>query len=136
MKQRVKSGLAVTQKHLSLCDNNLRKAEADSRNTFVEKAIEFYAGYLNAEQNPKFFDEIFVSKVQQKVEQIGKSLGTGQYKIAVELAVLSHIVASQVQMTEAELRRLRENCADGVKRLGSVPSFEQEYRFQHSNERY
>lgn len=136
MNQRVKSGLAVTQKHLALFDNNLRKAEADSRNTFVEKAIEFYAGYLNAEQNSKFFDEIFALRVQQKVEQIGKSLGTGQYKIAVELAVLSHIVASQAQMTEGELRRLRENCADGVKRLGSVPIFEQAYRFQHSNERY
>lgn len=135
MNKRIKSGLAVTQKHLSLCDNNLRKAEADSRNAFVEKAIEFYAGYLNAKENPNFIDEIFLSKVQQKVEQIDKSLGTGQYKIAVELAVLGHIVASQVQMTEAELRRLRENCADEVKRLGSVPTFEQAYRFQHSNER-
>lgn len=135
MNQRVKSGIAITKKHLSLCDNNLDKAQADSRNTFVEKAIEFYAGYLNAEENPKFFDEIFTGKLQKQVEQIGKTLGTGQYKIAVELAVLSHILAAQAQITESELRRLHENCANSVKQLGSVPTFGQAYVFQHSNER-
>jgi len=44
MEQRIKTGLALSQKHLSLCDENRRKAQADSRNTFVEKAIEFYSG--------------------------------------------------------------------------------------------
>lgn len=136
MEKRVKTGLAVTQKHLTLCDDNLKYAGADSRNTFVEKAIEVYAGYLNAGQNPKFFDEIFTSGAQQKVEQIGKSLGTGQYKISVELAVLSHLMASQLQITEEQLRRLRENCAEEVKRMGSVPTFEQAYKYQHNNERY
>jgi hypothetical protein len=133
MNPRVKSGLAVTQKHLALCDNNLRKAEADSRNTFVEKAIEFYAGYLNAEQNPKFFDEIFAGKVQQKVEQIGKAFGTGQYKIAVELSILSHLLASQLKVSDDLLHRLRNICSDEVKKLGSLPTFEQIYNFQHEN---
>ena len=131
MNQRVKSGLAVTPSHLKLCDDNLRRAEADSRNTFVEKAIEFYAGYLNAEQNPKFFGEMFTSAAQQKMEQVGKSLGTGQYKIAVELAVLCHLTASQLRMTEEQLRRLRQNCSEEVKVLGSVPTFEQAYKYQH-----
>lgn len=131
MNQRVKSGLAVTQKHLALCDDNLKRAEVDSRNAFVEKAIEFYAGYLNVEQNPKFFDEIFTSAAQLKMEQVGKSLGTGQYKIAVELATLCHLVASQLRMTEDQLRRLRENCAEEVKRMCSVPTFEQAYKYQH-----
>ncbi|PHJ37507.1 hypothetical protein P378_16505 [Desulforamulus profundi] len=104
MDQRVKTGLALTQKHLSLCDENRRKAHADSRNTFVEKAIEFYSGYLNAEQNPKFFDDIFATKVQQRVEQIGKTFGTGQYKIAVELSIFSHLLASQMKVSDDTMR--------------------------------
>lgn len=133
MNQRVKSGLAITQKHLSLCDENRRKAYADSRNTFVEKAIEFYAGYLNAEQNPKFFDDIFATKVQQKVEQIGKTFGTGQYKIAVELSILSHLLASQLKVSDDTMRRLRNICSEEVKKLGSLSTFEQIYNFQHEN---
>ena len=130
MNNRVKPGLAITPAYLRLCDDNLHRAGANSRNEFVEKAIEFYAGYLNAEQNPKFFDEMFTSAAQQKMEQVGKSLGTGQYKIAVELAMLCHLISSQLNLTEEQLHRLRRNCSEEVKELGSVPTFEQAYRYQ------
>jgi len=131
MDKRVKSGLAVTLAHLKLCDDNLRRAQADSRNEFVEKAIEFYSGYLNAEQNPKFFDEMFTSAAQLKMEQVGKSLGTGQYKISVELAKLCHLIAAQMHVTDNQLQRLHQNCSEEVKALGSVPTFEQAYLYQH-----
>lgn len=131
MDQRVKAGLAVSQKHLSLCDENLRKAEVNSRNTFVEKAIEYYAGYLNAEQNSKYFEDAFASRAQQKVEQIGKSLGTGQFKIAVELALISHILAAQAKITDTDFRRLRDKCEYDIRRLEGVQRFEQAYKFQH-----
>ena len=62
LEQRIKTGLAITQKHLSLCDENLRKAEVSSRNAFVEKAIEYYTGYLNAKQNSMYFENAFASK--------------------------------------------------------------------------
>lgn len=133
MEKRVKSGLAVTPAHLKLCDDNLRRTDADSRNEFVEKAIEFYAGYLNAEQNPKFFNEMFTSAAQQKMEQVGKSLGTGQYKISVELAKLCHLVAAQMHVTDDQLQWLHQKCSEEVKALGSVPTFEQAYQYQHED---
>lgn len=134
MTKRVKAGLAVTPEHLRLCDENLRRAEADSRNTFVEKAIEFYAGYLNAEQNPRFFDEMFTSSAKDKMDQVGKSLGTGQYKLSVELAKLCYLMAYQIRMPEEKLRQLHKRCAEEVKELGSVPSFEQAWRLRDTFE--
>lgn len=133
IEQRVKTGLALTQKHLSLCDENRPKAHVKSRNEFVEKAIEFYSGYLNAEQNPKFFDDIFATKVQQRVEQIGRTFGTGQYKIAVELSILSHILAWELDVSKESLQQLRQMCSEKVKELGSLPTFENIYNFQHEN---
>lgn len=132
LEQRIKTGLAITQKHLSLCDENLRKAEVSSRNAFVEKAIEYYAGYLNAEQNSRYFESAFASKAQQKVEQIGKSLGTGQCKIAVELALISHILASQAKISDEDFRRLRDKCEYDIRHLEGVQKFEEAYQFQHS----
>lgn len=134
MGKRIKTGLALTSAHLKLCDDNLTRAEADSRNTFVEKAIEFYAGYLNAKQNPKIFDEMFTSAAQKKMEQIGRSLGTGQYKIAVELAKLCNLVAAQVRLTDQELSSLHRKCANEVKAMESVPTFEQAYQFQNGGQ--
>ena len=132
LEKRIKAGMAISQKHLSLCDENLRKAEVNSRNAFVEKAIEYYTGYLNAEQNSKYFEDAFASRAQQKVEQIGKSLGTGQFKIAVELALISHILAAQAKITDADFRRLRDKCEYDIRRLEGVQKFEQAYQFQHS----
>lgn len=121
--KRIKSGLAVTAAHLKLCDENLRRAGADSRNEFVEKAIAFYAGYLNAAQNPHFFDEIFTSEAQKKMETLGRTMGTGQYKIAVELAKLSLLLTEYLGLDTAKLRQIHQQCAEEVKRLGSVPEF-------------
>ena len=41
LEKRVKSGLAVTPRHLKLCDDNLRRAGVGSRKDFGEQAIEF-----------------------------------------------------------------------------------------------
>ncbi|RNC29229.1 MAG: hypothetical protein AWM53_00878 [Candidatus Dichloromethanomonas elyunquensis] len=135
VEQRVKTGLALTQKHLNFCDENLRKAEVNFRNSFVEKAIEYYAGHLNAEQNARYFEGAFASKAQQKVEQIGKSLGTGQFKIAVELALISHILASQAKISGEDFRRLRDKCEYDIRRLEGVQKFEEAYKFQHSEDK-
>ena len=53
--KRIKPGLAITQRHIRLCDRHLRAAGVSSRNEFVEKAIECYAGWLDVKQNPEFF---------------------------------------------------------------------------------
>uniref|UniRef100_UPI002666032E hypothetical protein n=2 Tax=Ruthenibacterium lactatiformans TaxID=1550024 RepID=UPI002666032E len=57
--KRIKPGLAITQRHIRLCDRHLRAAGVSSRNEFVEKAIECYAGWLDVKQNPEFFRELF-----------------------------------------------------------------------------
>ena len=53
--KRIKPGLAITQRHIRLCDRHLRAAGVSSRNEFVERAIECYAGWLDVRQNPEFF---------------------------------------------------------------------------------
>lgn len=121
--KRIKSGLAVTAAHLKLCDDNLRRADTASRNEFVEKAIEFYAGYLNAAQNPHFFDEMFTSEAQKKVETLSRTIGTGQYKIAVELAKLSRLLMEHLGLDCRMLQEVHQQCAEEVKLLNSVPEF-------------
>ena len=37
--KRVKAGIALTPKHLKLCDENLTRAGVRSRNSFVERAV-------------------------------------------------------------------------------------------------
>lgn len=134
MEKRIKSGLAVTPTHLHLCDSNLALAKVDSRNDFVEKVIEFYVGFLNAEHNVAFFDKLFTSSAVKKMETLGKTFGMGHYRIAVELATLSHLLAAQMEVEEYELRELRDECAAEVKALDRNQTFTEVYRSEHQRD--
>lgn len=128
--KRVKCGLAVTPSILELCDSHLKSAGVSSRNDFVEKAISFYAGYLNAQQNPQFFRDLFAFNAQEATEQVRKWLGTGQYKIAVELSKVANILAVSCHMDDESLSRLHQRCTEEIKNLGSVPTFESAVCYQ------
>lgn len=119
--KRVKTGLSVKPSVLELCDKNLGLAEVKSRNDFVEKAIRFYAGYLNAETNPDFFDKIFIGRAEKEIKKTGNKLSRGQYKIAVELAKLSYLLASDRDMSYWDLQALDEQCKNEVlRRTGTI----------------
>lgn len=125
LSKRIKSGLAVTEKHIALCDGNLRRAGAQSRNEFVEMAIEFYTGYLGAATNPEFYERIFTSESVKKVEKLSKTLGTGQFKIAVELAKLCVLMAQTLNLSRTDLEHIHNACVAEVKSLNGVPTFQQ-----------
>ena len=128
MEKRTKYGLAVTPKHLALCDSNLKLSGARSRNEYVEKAIEFYAWYLNAENNPRLFEKLLTGSAEKKMDTLGKTMGSGQYKIAVELSKLCFLVAQCIDVSENDLWQLHQKCAEEVKNLDGVPSYRQTHR--------
>ena len=107
--KRIKAGIALTPRHLKLCDDNLRRAGVRSRNDFVERAIVCYADQLLRQELPELPGGGFDGS---RFETLCKSLGTGQYKMAVELAM------------EQELSLIQEDSAQEVKKLGSVPTFQ------------
>jgi len=114
IEKRVKCGLAIAPSVLKLCDVNIKLAKVVSRNDFVEQAIKFYAGYLNAEINPDFFDKIFIGQAEKAVKEMGTALARGEYKIAVELAKLSYIIAEDKGYTRSQLEELDEKSRNEV----------------------
>ena len=112
--KRVKAGIALTPKHLKLCDENLTRAGIRSRNSFVERAIEFYVNYLLTQELPQLHRDGFDTN---RFETLCKSLGTGQYKMAVELATVARLLSTILNTNSEELRWIREDSAQEVKNL-------------------
>ena len=106
--KRVKSGLAIAPSVLRLCDVNLKLAEVSSRNDFVEKAIKFYAGYLNSENNLEFLDDLFSTQAEKAVREVGDKLARDNYKIAVELAKLCYLIVGDRHISTSQLQDLEE----------------------------
>ena len=121
--KRVKSGLAVTEHHLKLMDENLHRAKASSRNDFVEQAIEFYIGYLNAEDSSQYIGELLSAELDRRISHFTKTFGTNQYKTSVQLAIIGHILANAFNFSREYVDGLFHQCQQEVKQLDSVPNF-------------
>ena len=121
LEKRVKSGLAVTPRHLKLCDDNLRRAGVGSRNDFVEQAIEFYCSHLISRELSAMGGKSQVP--MERFETLSRALGTGQYKLSVEVATMTRILARMAQVPDSEVRSIQADCAREVKRLGRAPTF-------------
>ena len=120
---------------IELCDINRSLAKADSRNEFVEKAIEFYSGYLNADNNPKFYEEMYSSRGEEAVKKIGDILIRSQFRLAVEIAKLSNLIAATNDFPESTLSNLAQKCIAECKELAGIWSAEDIVRFQKRYER-
>ena len=133
--KRIKTGIALLPSAIKLCDKNRSLAKAGSRNEFVEKAIEFYSGYLNADNNPEFYEEIYSSRGEAAVKKIGDTLVRSQFRLAVEMAKLSNLIAATNDFPESTLPSLAQKCIAECKELAGIWSAEDIVRFQKRYER-
>lgn len=96
-------------------DDNCR-----SQSEFIEKAIEFYCGYVSSEKNKNYLSNIVVSTLKSIVRESDNRTGRLLFKIAVELAMTMNVLASMEEIDEIDLARLRGNCVEEVKRINGM----------------
>ena len=134
-KTRVKTGIALVPSAIELCDKNLRLAHVRSRNDFVEKAIEFYSGYLNAGSNPGFYEEMYSKRGEDVMKKIGDTLIRSQFRLDVEVAKLANLIAATNDIPDDTLRGLAQKCVYECKELAGIWSAEDIVRFQKHYQR-
>ena len=106
--KKVRTGTMLYPKTIKLCDNNITKANATSRNDFIEKAINFYVGYLNTQDNIEFVNEVINHTIESKINILEESLSSLLFKLSVQLDMLTHILAANFDIDEETLKKLRE----------------------------
>lgn len=95
----------------------------DSRSEFIEKAVNFYVGYLTSEDKDGYLPSVVTSTLKAIVAESDNRMSRMLFKIAVELAVLQNVVAATNEIDEVALNRLRGECVKEVKRLNGSLSF-------------
>jgi metal-responsive CopG/Arc/MetJ family transcriptional regulator len=130
--KRVRVGITILQEAIECADRNLKIANCKSRSEFIEKAISFYAGYLSANAHTDFLANVITTLVAGTVSVTENRLARLQFKEAVELAKLSHMLAAVSDVDDDTLRRLHVRCVDEVKRINGVVKFEDAVQYQNS----
>ena len=85
-----------------------------SKSEFVERAINFYCGYVTAENYRDFFPKVILSSIKGTLDSFEARMASLLFKLAVELSVLSEVTAATIDTSELNLHRIRANCVKNV----------------------
>lgn len=131
MKKRI--GVYLEQELVEECDHMLDEAGARSRNDFINKALRFYIGYLKTNQAEDYQLQSVSSMVTGTIRDTENRLARMDFKLAVEIAKLSHIMATVYEVDEETLQKLQQKCVEEVKRINGAIWFEDVYRYQNEH---
>ena len=99
-------------------------AHVRSLNAFVLKAIEFYLGYLRQGKNINYISPILASSIKGEMKNIEHNLSEIIFKMAVQLSMLTQIVADEKEFYPDYLEELQKWCAEKVASTNGIITLE------------
>ena len=101
-----------------------KKSGCQSRNEFVERAVNFYADYLAGQENG-VLPAAIQSAIDGRLSLLEDRMARILYKLAVETDMGMSAVLDCIQVDAEYLRRLRSNSVKNVKATNGLLTFEQ-----------
>ena len=109
---------------------HLKAANCASDSEFVEKAINFYCGYLTSKNDSEYLPHILLNSVDKLIETHFVPVRRLLFKEAVELNKLSQVIATSVDIDEDTLYQLQAKCQEEVAHINGILGFEKSYHQQ------
>ena len=131
---KVKVPVHVTPEMRDEIDKALGLANATSRSDFCREAIAFYLGYLNQSKSVNYLSPLLVSAMKSEIRSSTKFICETLFKLAVESAMQSHIIAAVNDVDDETIDDLRGMCVDEVAHINGVINFERAYDYQKGSD--
>ena len=129
-KEKKKFALWAEQETFDRVEKLYAEEGCRSRSDFIEKAVNFYCGYLTANNYKEYFPDIIVSTMEAILNGFENRMASLLFKLAVETSMMLHVTAANSDIDEEILSELRGVCVNEVKRLNGRISFDQAFKFQ------
>ncbi|WP_455437623.1 hypothetical protein [Hungatella hathewayi] len=126
----VRTGIYVEKEVLDWCDRLLEAADSRSRNEFVNEALKFYCGYISSRQSEHYLVRTLSSVLTSTVQDTENRIARMDFKLAVELSKLAHVIAYTHEVDEEALQKLHSKCVREVRHINGAVDFEDAYRYQ------
>ena len=101
-----------------------------SQSEFIEKAIQFYIGFISSENGSDYLPKIIISTLKGIVNESDNRISRILFKMAVEQAITMNVVAATCNISRDQIEKLRGTCVAQVKRTNGAYSFENAYDLQ------
>lgn len=124
-------GVYINNELLARCDAAMEKTNAESRSEFIREAIEHYIAVLNMKESSRLLTPALESVIGSKIALTEDRLSSLLFKLGVEVAMMSNIIAATHNIDEDSLSALRRFCTNEVAAIGGKYSFEDAVEFQN-----
>lgn len=101
-----------------------------TQSEYIEKAIRFYSGYLDAEQADSYLPRVLAQVLEGKLSALGRRIGKLLFKLSVDNALMANVIAYTADIDLDNLKRVRVNCIKDVKETNGEIDFEDAFKFQ------
>jgi hypothetical protein len=106
-------------------DSLMSLTESSSRKDVIEKAIDFYFGFVTSQLSQDFLCGAFGSKMEGLVSSLATRISKGNFRTAVEMDLLTRMLATVVQLNKNDYEKLRVKSIRDVKSTnGSIDILE------------
>ena len=123
-------GVYINNELLARCDAAMEKTNAESRSEFIREAIEHYIAVLNMKESSRVLTPALESVIGSKIALTEDRINRIMFKLGVEVAMMSNILAATHNIDEDSLSALRRFCTNEVAAIGGKYSFEDAVEFQ------
>jgi hypothetical protein len=113
-------------------EQEYREDNCASKTEFIEKAVKFYIGYLNEEDNINYLSPMITETVKAQIKGTEQRLARLLFKVAVELGKLSHMTAAVNEVDDDTLDKLHAMCVNEVRRINGIIDYEDAAEYQNS----
>ena len=113
-------------------EQEYRRDNCASKTEFIEKAVKFYIGYLNEEDNINYLSPMITETVKAQIKGTEQRLSRLLFKVAVELGKLSHMTAAVNEVDGDTLNSIHAMCVNEVRKINGIIDYEDAAEYQNS----
>ena len=114
-----------------LVEQHYRSDNCRSQSEFIEKAIRFYAAYLDEERHVNYLSPLITETVAATIKGSEQHITRILFKIAVELGKMSHMMAAMHDVDEETLRELHAMCVNEVRKINGIIDYADAVKYQN-----
>ena len=132
VKGKLKSTIWLTPSVKDKVEAQYRADNCNSQSEFIERAIEFYIGYLNTKNAGAFLPEALSAMLTGTLDGFAGRINSLLFKQGVDINLMGQIIAYDTELDDGEYERLRGKAIRDMKRTNGRISFKDALDFQRS----
>ena len=127
-----RTAIWISTEIMEKLDDAYPKDNCKNRSEFMEKALEFYIGYLHSTIATEYLSKVLMQSLQATLIESERQHSGNLFRLAVEMNLMMNILANGLDISEETLKNMRSRCSREVKASRGRVRFEDALEYQNS----